>query len=758
MFRKTSTASVPADPTGTFTYTFSTGVLSSGNLNGWSQTAPTLSKGEYLWIIKASAFSNTSTDSIAASEFNSAAVVGIGGSDGSNGSNGTNGTNGTNGDIFKTIYLYDASVTQPSAISITSGFTPSTGNASSTGTWTTTVPSISSGQVLWIASMVVKQTAGTGNYVGQGSGWVRIQAQGYDGAQGDQGDTGATGSDAPRFASRTLYTNPAVVTPADTTPSATITWSSGAISSITSGWSLTPPTQVASDSEKVWTSNLLFSDVSPPFSSTSATGTTAIQGTSFSGLVSFTGGDFALDGSTITNIDGGNITTGTIAANQINADAITSKNLKVGNIAIDSSARPTSGAGMFVVGVNNAGASGTTAGDFVVGSTQEFVSWDTSAGILSIQGEIVNVGPEYTNGRLLKKYALERDDLGTQTSGNQSLNTLLKELGGSGLFGFGLVGGGGSGAGRETNNDSAKLFGGGAGGMAMFAYEWDGSESVQVNLGVGGAGIFRVINANTNGNAGTNSTFTIAGSVRVTANAGGSGGQTFTNGSLVQSNNAGSVTWADGNNGDTDFPDFSHTCVSGHGGAVSRSNSVACGGGGIQITPWNPTTVFPLAIGADSVPSGVLTANGNGATTGGSPWGYGFLGTTNGQFAGSPYRLEAGVSTGGTSTGGPATAVVHPIGYDGDYSSQGTYRTLMEGQVNYRGGHSQYFSNSNATGGAGGFLCGSGGANTRRADKSATTFDAGLGGGGGAALADSGGARTTTGDGGDGCLVIWRIS
>ena len=883
---------------------------------------------------------------------------GTDGTDGTNGTNGSNGTNGTNGDIFKTIYLYDASVTQPSAISITSGFTPSTGNASSTGTWTTTVPSIGSGQVLWLASMVVKQTAGTGNYAGQSPGWVRIQAQGYDGTNGTNGATGAQGptglidnpygalaaysnstqstitwdsteqamklqsssdtgigaafpafrvnltanethklsvkyksngsyssgfyarvyeynaalpsgklavshnasnslvqedtsgktnwvnnvsvsttwvtsdytytptagaewasivvlnwtgmgtqplfirdpenqligssgpqgiqgiqgnagtdgtngtngtngtdgtngsdgSDAPRFASRTLYTNPAVVTPADTTPSATITWSSGAISSITSGWSLTPPTQVASASQKVWTSNLLFSDVSPPFSTTSATGTTAIQGTSFSGLVTFTGGDFALDGATITNIDGGNITTGTIDANQINADAITSKNLKVGSIAIDSSARPTSGAGMFVVGVNNAGASGTTAGDFVVGNAKEFVSWDTSAGVLSIQGEIINVGPEYTNGRLLKKYALERDDLGTATSGNQSLNTLLEELGGSGLFGFGLVGGGGSGAGRETNNDSAKLFGGGAGGMAMFAYEWDGSESVQVNLGVGGAGIFRAINANTNGNAGTNSTFTIAGSVRVTANAGGSGGQTFTNGSLVQSNNAGSVTWADGNNGDTDFPDFSHTCVSGHGGAVSRSNSVACGGGGIQITPWNPTTVFPLAIGADSVPSGVLTANGNGATTGGSPWGYGVLGTTSGQLAGSPYRLEAGVSTGGTSTGGPATAVVHPIGYDGDYSSQGAYRTLMEGQVNYRGGHSQYFSNSSAAGGAGGFLCGSGGANSRRNDSSATTFDAGLGGGGGAALSDSGGARTTTGDGGDGCIVIWRIS
>ena len=88
LFRKTSTASAPSDPTGTFTYTFSTAVLSGGTFNGWTQTSPSLSKGEYLWIIQASAYSNTSTDTIAASEFTAASIVGIAGDDGSVGAAG----------------------------------------------------------------------------------------------------------------------------------------------------------------------------------------------------------------------------------------------------------------------------------------------------------------------------------------------------------------------------------------------------------------------------------------------------------------------------------------------------------------------------------------------------------------------------------------------------------------------------------------------------------------------------------------------
>ena len=110
-------------------------------------------------------------------------------------------------------------------------------------------------------------------------------------------------------------------------PSATITWANGNISSITSGWSVTPPTQVATSNLVVFSSVLVFIDTTPPFTSTAATGSPPVQSTSFSGLVTFTGGDFAVDGSTITSIDGGNITTGTIGADQIAAGSITADEL-----------------------------------------------------------------------------------------------------------------------------------------------------------------------------------------------------------------------------------------------------------------------------------------------------------------------------------------------------------------------------------------------------------------------------------------------
>ena len=83
--KNTSGTTAPDDPTGTFTYTFATSALSGGTLDGWSQSAPSLDKGDYLWVIQASAFNNAATDSIAASEFSAAVIGGIGGEDGPTG-------------------------------------------------------------------------------------------------------------------------------------------------------------------------------------------------------------------------------------------------------------------------------------------------------------------------------------------------------------------------------------------------------------------------------------------------------------------------------------------------------------------------------------------------------------------------------------------------------------------------------------------------------------------------------------------------
>jgi len=88
LYQVTNSNSAPSDPTGTFTYTFDTQALTGGNLNGWSTSAPTVSQGQYSWIITASAFSSSNTDTIAASEFTSASRVGVPAAAGADGATG----------------------------------------------------------------------------------------------------------------------------------------------------------------------------------------------------------------------------------------------------------------------------------------------------------------------------------------------------------------------------------------------------------------------------------------------------------------------------------------------------------------------------------------------------------------------------------------------------------------------------------------------------------------------------------------------
>ena len=316
LHNKNSSSSAPSLFSGTFTYTFSTGALSGGSLNGWTQTAPSLSIGEFLFSSSAVASANTSTDTVASSEFSTPQVTG---------SSGTNGTNGTNGDVSRTLYLYDASINQPSAIANNAGFNSSTGNASNTGTWTTTVPSVPSNQGLWIAAANITRTNNAGSFAG--GGWTIYRATGNTGANGTNGNNG------PKFASSRLY-KAAVAGSQGSAPSANITWSTGNIFNITSGWSLIPPTQVASSTTLVWSSDLFFIDTSGFAGASNATGSTPVQSTSFSGLVTFNSGDFRLDGSTITTIDGGNITAGSLNVTSAEIGNLTVTSANIANLTV----------------------------------------------------------------------------------------------------------------------------------------------------------------------------------------------------------------------------------------------------------------------------------------------------------------------------------------------------------------------------------------------------------------------------------------
>lgn len=84
LYNKSTASSLSKTFSGDFTYTFSTGVLSGGTLNGWSTTLPSLSSGENLFVSLATASANTTTDTIPTSEFSTPEIFSISGLDGAN--------------------------------------------------------------------------------------------------------------------------------------------------------------------------------------------------------------------------------------------------------------------------------------------------------------------------------------------------------------------------------------------------------------------------------------------------------------------------------------------------------------------------------------------------------------------------------------------------------------------------------------------------------------------------------------------------
>lgn len=168
------------------------------------------------------------------------------------------------------------------------------------------------------------------------------------------GDTGATGNAGARTAVKYLYRE----TTSDTVPaapSATITWSTGVLSSVTEGWSETPPQVDATGTNRPWVSTLTFFQASSASqaASTSNTGTTPTKGFVFDGVVTFTNtsgtdGIEMSDGTTsktfatteslgssgTTIIDGGRITTNTLSLSGVENTAASGARMEFNNTSI----------------------------------------------------------------------------------------------------------------------------------------------------------------------------------------------------------------------------------------------------------------------------------------------------------------------------------------------------------------------------------------------------------------------------------------
>lgn len=102
-----------------------------------------------------------------------------------------------------------------------------------------------------------------------------LDATGGGGAEGAVGPAGADGVEGPHYAEVTLYSDPAVISP-PSAPTATITWFTGVLSSITAGWSHTPPTIDPTSTDTVYHSKIIFKDAIAPFATTTETGSTPV--------------------------------------------------------------------------------------------------------------------------------------------------------------------------------------------------------------------------------------------------------------------------------------------------------------------------------------------------------------------------------------------------------------------------------------------------------------------------------------------------
>lgn len=113
---------------------------------GWSETAPEWQAGKYMWQKTVTTYSDGATKESKATCIQGAkGETGASGTDGKDGTNGTNGKNGNDGrGIASTVITYQAS---------------SSGTTTPTGTWQSTIPTVTAGHYLWTKT-VINYTSG----------------------------------------------------------------------------------------------------------------------------------------------------------------------------------------------------------------------------------------------------------------------------------------------------------------------------------------------------------------------------------------------------------------------------------------------------------------------------------------------------------------------------------------------------------------------------------------------------------------------
>jgi hypothetical protein len=266
-------ATIPAKPTVSTTYTFSTATLTGLNVNeGWTVDIP--SGADQLYVSVAAASSTTNTDTIAANEWSSPVALVKDGDAGLN---------------TAVVYLFNTSsaATAPAKPSAATSYTFATGTITGVNNgWTPSLP-VSGGAYRWVITATAASNTGTDTInSSEWSAQALLSKDGADGnpgapgGQGPQGNPGLQGDPGPKgdpgtagnqSATGKLYiTVTAPNVPTSPAGSAEYTWASSTVSfagTSAPGWATTPSIPAAGT--MLWIAEI-------PFNSTAdATTTTA---------------------------------------------------------------------------------------------------------------------------------------------------------------------------------------------------------------------------------------------------------------------------------------------------------------------------------------------------------------------------------------------------------------------------------------------------------------------------------------------------
>ena len=226
LYKRSATTISAIDWSNSLTYNFANKALASVP-SGWSESVP--SGTNPLYVTAATAYSNTGTDTIAASEWSSPVVLAKNGEDGSNGTNGTNGLN------VATVFLYQRSASAPSKPTGNVTYSFSDGAISgSYGSWSATIPA-SNGNPCYVIQATASNTNSTDTIAS--SEWSSPVILVEDGADGSNGTNGANGYNA---ATIYLYQR-AVSTPSKPSSVLTYTFSTNTLTGTLGNWSRTIP-------------------------------------------------------------------------------------------------------------------------------------------------------------------------------------------------------------------------------------------------------------------------------------------------------------------------------------------------------------------------------------------------------------------------------------------------------------------------------------------------------------------------------------